>query len=407
MRSITVYGKPLHFYFYVLLVLLIPFDAFISLSIILLGISVFFFQPLKISFRNIKERPITYVFAAFYLFYIFGMLYTSNTSAGLREMEYRLSILIFPLIIAASPKLEKRSYLLLLTTFVLACALASVISFVHGSFFYGDFRLPAYYELSLFHHTSYFSLYINFCFLIIFYLLETVDLKPVHKKFALGLIIFFFLFNLLLGSKMGIIISLLIFAAYGLIYFRNKPKLPLLGYAILAVGLTYAAIQLVPGMKERVHYMKLALFSTDPDNQVEESSMVRVHIWEQAIEIFKENPILGVGTGDAKDSLMEKYEENDILMALEKRLNAHNQYFELLLNFGLAGLLYFLFTCFYPLYLSLQNRNYVYTGFILLFLASITVESMLETQAGVVFYAFLNSLLFFHFPGNENGIGKA
>jgi hypothetical protein len=49
---------------------------------------------------------------------------------------------------------------------------------------------------------------------------------------------------------------------------------------------------------------------------------------------------------------------------------------------------------FVPAISAIRSEYYLYFVFILLFSVNNLVESMLETQAGVVFYAFFNAFLF-------------
>jgi hypothetical protein len=58
---------------------------------------------------------------------------------------------------------------------------------------------------------------------------------------------------------------------------------------------------------------------------------------------------------------------------------------------------------FLPAVAAFRRKDYIYFFFIILFSMNILVESMFENQAGVVFYAFFNSLLFWSIPIRETG----
>ena len=53
-----------------------------------------------------------------------------------------------------------------------------------------------------------------------------------------------------------------------------------------------------------------------------------------------------------------------------------------------------------PLFRALRKGEYLYVSFLLIFAINILFESMLESQAGVIFYAFFN-VLFFTGDGNK------
>ena len=53
---------------------------------------------------------------------------------------------------------------------------------------------------------------------------------------------------------------------------------------------------------------------------------------------------------------------------------------------------------FYPAMLAWRSNQFLYVVFVIIFSVNILVESMLEVQAGVVFYAFFNAFLFTAIP---------
>ena len=69
--------------------------------------------------------------------------------------------------------------------------------------------------------------------------------------------------------------------------------------------------------------------------------------------------------------------------------------------FGLVGLVFFLFALFYPWFSSKQNHTYLYMVFLCIMLLSMFSEDTLETQAGVMLFAFFEALLLFAKPKSE------
>ena len=64
-------------------------------------------------------------------------------------------------------------------------------------------------------------------------------------------------------------------------------------------------------------------------------------------------------------------------------------------GFGLVGLLLFVVILLYPYCSKKDYRSYLYTVFLVIALLSMLPEDTIETQAGVTWFAFFNSLLIF------------
>jgi len=73
-------------------------------------------------------------------------------------------------------------------------------------------------------------------------------------------------------------------------------------------------------------------------------------------------------------------------------LRSHNQFLAITVAFGVIGLVVFLFSLAYP---AVALRNYLhglYFVFLLIAVVSFFTEDTLETQSGVSFFAFFNTL---------------
>ena len=76
-----------------------------------------------------------------------------------------------------------------------------------------------------------------------------------------------------------------------------------------------------------------------------------------SLEIIKENPIIGVGTGDVNDQFLNKYDELKSPLTEERRLRAHNTYLTETVSFGLFGLLFFITWMLYFLYQQVKFKQ--------------------------------------------------
>ncbi|MBL4734406.1 MAG: O-antigen ligase family protein, partial [Flavobacteriales bacterium] len=117
-----------------------------------------------------------------------------------------------------------------------------------------------------------------------------------------------------------------------------------------------------------------------------------------AVGLIGDNWIFGVGTGDVKDELIARYAENGLTGIVEKRLNAHNQFLQSFAALGIFGFLSLLIALLAAAIYAIKRKNLVYFMFVIIIIVNALTESILEVQAGIVFYTFFNSLFMFLEP---------
>jgi O-antigen ligase len=119
---------------------------------------------------------------------------------------------------------------------------------------------------------------------------------------------------------------------------------------------------------------------------------MRFEFWKTAIYIIKQNPLLGVGTGDIQISFNKAYDETHSKLSKEWRLKCHNQYFAIMVAFGFIGFIIFLIYLIIPAFTLRKKLHNLYWPFILIILLSFLTEDTLESQAGLTFFGIFNTL---------------
>ena len=119
---------------------------------------------------------------------------------------------------------------------------------------------------------------------------------------------------------------------------------------------------------------------------------MRLEFWKTASYIIYDHPVIGVGTGDIQDSFNDMYNETNSKLEAVWRLRCHNQYLAIAAAFGFTGLLLFVFYLLYPATILRKEVHYLYWPFFLIALLSFVTEDTLETQSGVTFFIFFQSL---------------
>jgi O-antigen ligase len=279
-------------------------------------------------------------------------------------------------------------------------SLSALISIIYGSISFG--QLPTYKMMDLLLHPSYLAMYANLALAVCYFLLNDNGLEKGIKRLLWTAFIVLSITTFLTLSKTGILIWIVLIGGmffYQLLVVKKQYKLSVV-IALSGFAILYAAYQFIPRVKDRVEVAYSAIVKAEEekvDVSTVESTQVRMLIWEQTTQIIKENTLFGVGTGDIKDELYVKYKGAGMLGALENKLNVHNQYLQVFATLGLLGMLLFVSSIIFPFITAYKQNNKYYLAFLVIFSINILFESMLEKQDGVIFYAFFNALLFFHF----------
>lgn len=126
------------------------------------------------------------------------------------------------------------------------------------------------------------------------------------------------------------------------------------------------------------------------------SALKRFYLWQNGLELIKQNMAFGVGTGDVKSEFA--------IMLIQKKsplsdsgLRAHNQWISIAIAFGLVGFFWFAFAWFYPVF-KLQNKHFLLLSFFTIYTLSMFWEDSLETQIGVTIFAFFYPFFLFLNP---------
>jgi O-antigen ligase len=239
-------------------------------------------------------------------------------------------------------------------------------------------------------------MYLNFAVLVLYYYLIFDKENFVFRSVGIYilLIVIFSFFIVLLSSKIGLITLLfIIFVGTFFWFIRSLAVFPSILVFTMLTTMIYVSFKYSSLIQGRIQEAVVSL-STDTPSQ--STTGARLIIWDISYDLILAKPLMGYGTGDVKYELVKKYEELNYEHLYEGKLNAHNQYVQTLLAIGIIGSLFFWLYLYFPMIKLKLFRNFVYFGFIVLITFNFLTESMLETQAGVIFYAFFNALLYFN-----------
>lgn len=390
-----------------LMVFFMPFSRkVIPPLIICVAIPWLFYGNIFEKIRNIFQHSPHYLLILFYFIHIIGLVYTDNINEGFFDLQVKLGLLIFPVLIFGLPSFFKKYQNTIFLSFVTGNIVSSLVSVIYSSYRTIEYNADyfSYGNLSLFKHTSYASMYVLFSTMIlIYFLLNRIYSNHVWiRNIYIGTIIFFCIIIYFLASRAGYVslfISVVFVAGY--LSLRFKKRIYILIVIIVIPSVMYLFVS-NPRVKYLVNLPQIV--QAGNLNTTYEGVIVRYFIIRESLKIIKEHHWLGTGTGDVKDNLVERYRKSNIKFALENKLNAHNQFLETFIGLGIPGFLTLVLLLFYPLYHAVKRRNFLMISFLLIITVNFLFESMLNTQAGIIFFAFFYSLLMVNIDKTKSDI---
>jgi O-antigen ligase len=409
-------GQISSFLYYLLMAVAgsLPFGRTFTSPLLILLFIIFFLYVSSKEKRSfsfpLNKKDVFYLTlpCAYYLLCILGLAYTSNLKEGFYELDKKIMLVAFPvLFLSFSEELSSLKLQNILKAFlggVVACGIISIAlgfynstTVVNGEIFFrtavndvshergysfleqvtqgGNYFFGTY--ISPFLRTNYYGLYLSIASILAFYF--SVALKK-RRYIFIGLFLFFIL---LLTDSRGPLISFLIgILLVSIVSVRNrfvKRSLPLI------VGVIVLTLSISP--RTSLLFSDFNKIVSNVNFHSKESAELRLVVWESAIEVIRKNPLFGVGTGDRENAMLQST-MNKNKAAFEMKLNAHNQYLEISIAFGIVGLLTLLLIIFAPLMQAIANQKHIFAAFLIIISLNMLFESMLQVFQGIVFFSF-------------------
>ncbi len=350
------------------------------------------------------------IFIAFYLWQAVSLFYSVDLRLGYGNLFSRLSLILFPLVLTFPGEMIKQNIIKLLRVFAVgaflfmlfcfANALYTSVNFQDGNLAFNfhpkEYPWQNYFFWNLLvisRHPSYISMYLVLAAIVCFESWFDTALKTSEKIFWLMVGGFLLIAQYFVSSKVGIIISLFLVPVYFLIKFRELGRYR---FAWIWFVLILVAVSPIILKNQRIDYLYGSVLNKQIDYVRKQDP--RILIWKSAIKLAGKNLLFGQGIGDARTELSKEYERIGEFEMAKEKLNAHDQFLEVLLENGIIGLILFLSIFVYMTYLALSRRNILLAAFIIMMIIFFMFESMLNRLAGVTFFALFSFLLLYLKP---------
>lgn len=401
----------------------LPINIKLNTQVILifsLGLLVF----TLINKRRILIKPKEFlVGSTVFIVALIWLLFTSNHASGFSYIERSSSALLFPFLFSIIYNQYKLNINYILVLFMISCFLRYVF-FLFGIiefelvfiFDYWKEILIQFNQLFKLHaiHPSYFSMFLGFCSMIC-YNYFVISKTALRRGFWIVGLLVFLVFNLSLASKMPIVATLLSLVSIAVIQIIRKSNrkgiikigsMLFLGFLLIVLFLKEVPNGISQDLNNYYNILKGEEIEDIYDyNQYGINSSLdtwektnRIHIWKSSMEIVKENFLIGVGTGDIKDELNNKFRMDSQEYLATKDTNSHNQILDYLIKYGIIG---FVIICiaFFAYYKNAwNNNNQLFLMFLVLCCLCMLTENILNRQYGIVFFFFVNSMFYFSKP---------
>ena len=401
--------------------------------------------------QSISSNSFFLAFIIFYILYALSFFWSENQSFAIADLVLKIPILILPLIMLSHEPLSIKEINKLLLAFSLSVIVLNCYCFFDALFNYLNTRSINeffYGSLTINMHTAYQATFTSFSIFILVYIYLNKEYS--HNWIFSFLIALQFLFLFLLSSRMQMLCLSVVTPIFLIFHYYLKQKIYLgFLYTILAFVVSYFLVSTPSVLNNRYKQTVSHISSIGNDSQ---NSDPRKFIWKKAIDIIKYNWLFGVGVGDAKDVLVSSYSKEfskpitdhkvdsiiNILKANSKNLNTqvkkltsdhtklkkeseniliqqinkykyfakkqynfHNQYLQTFATVGFFGLIILIYLLSHLFIVSIIKKDFIVSAFLFLIAMSFLTESMLERQAGVVFFTFFYLLLVMRFSLNK------
>ena len=297
MARIEIHNKA-HYILAILIAFTLPFGKFTPILIGLLLINWLIEGDLQTKLKTVFNNKFARVFILFYIIHIIGLLYTNNMSSGLFDLEVKLSILIFPLVISSKP-FSKREISNIFLALIIGLLYAAVymLSRSVSLYFMNNENTFFYKNFSVLIHSSYLAMYYNVAivWLIINIFQKDIETKYFSNFISMLLITVFSIVIILLAAKSGIVSLVLIYFViiFYLLFFKKKYVVGFVGIIFIVFSLFLVNL-FAPKVITRIDSFVDAI-TTKSKNETTESTSVRLLIWESSNQVIKNNFLIGVG----------------------------------------------------------------------------------------------------------------
>lgn len=364
----------------------LPITFGINSFIVIVTTLFFLFQTIKKG--NFKHLLLYYISFTFFLAQFFSYVLSNNKQeAGVKLLLYA-SFVLFPVsfsyLTSKKIQLNENSVFKLLLYGILTILLYGSIRFFYDITFLNqryDYGRAVALLLKYIPHHIYMSMFI----LISIFATLAGRIESGYNTKSVYILPILYLFLILLGSRMAIILGIIVLPLFLLRKMKgkkNQKKVIILGGVLMCILIIISFSNNY--VRDKIIYSYYDLLNIATEEKPFFGVSFRQQVWGSALDLIYQSPLFGYGIGDIQEVLNNNYAKKELI-----GLNAHNQYLQFILQHGIIIFFTLLLFVIKLIKKCLQKKNSILLFSWVILLSFCLTESILNRQWGIVLFAFV------------------
>ena len=386
-----------HYNFCLLIAFLLPINKKYVPLVIAFYLLYAIFYSIRKKFFSLNASNALLLIPTVLYFALFATIGTSlDESASSKELEIKASMVVFPLLAFMTPRLTREQVYKIINAFVFGCLIFLLFSVGYGfyrAYFFDSREYLTYSNLGIIYHPTYMALYqsLALSWLLIRGMTSEYFLRNKFVHWIASFLIVGYI--VLLASKAGLLTAIVAIIWAGIVAWRKGVmRRHVLAVCALSFFALLTMIVSIPLTSDRIEAAAADITQPQPEqtivqHEAKSSTDLRKVTWSASLELMGAEPF-GTGVGSSSKRLIEIYEREGEYYAAERKLNSHNQFFQIGVEYGWIGLIVFSIFLVLAAFKSFKLKSFMYQGLLGMTVLNFLFESCLEVQAGVVFFYF-------------------
>jgi O-antigen ligase len=349
------------------------------------------------NFKNLANHKTFCSIVFLFMIYAISGLWSKDVNTWGNSIQLHLPLLAIPIGIFSFKHLSKHQLMAIFYLYIAFCIGGCVWSYVQ--YLSNKDAFDAGYGISHVIPTPFKGDHIRFSIAVVlaiwfsYFCIQKINIVWLKILTWMAILIFVFYLHIL-SVKTGLVCFYILFVTLLIhqIKIKKNYKTAVLGLVVL-ICLPIVAFYTSNTFNRKMYYIKYSIVEMlDNKNDLGVSDEGRLISYTLALNIWKNNKLLGIGAGDIPQQLQKQFVITFPNTNPVRTLLPHNQLLMIMLVAGLFGAVVYLYFLLIPLF-SYYKKSLLFIGFWLIVLIPQLVEPLHETQYGIAIHLFFYALI--------------